>query len=245
MKILSIVLFPVLGLAAGGAAVQKDKPWTDWTAKDVEKILNQSPWGQTQVYTNTREMTYSPANRGGGLGALNEAVSTNFRIRFLSAKPIRLALLRHLELNPSAGPAVQIQAAREFAEQTFDDTIVVAVAWDSKDPRYNQLVFAYFSSAVTSTLRNNCYLEIKGGKRNFLQEYQPPAEDGLGGKFIFARSIDGSAFLDARKGDLHFFAQFPMLSGVRAGPIPSGSQYLTLDMRFTIADLMYNGVLEY
>ncbi|MDT7605258.1 MAG: hypothetical protein QOF61_3255, partial [Acidobacteriota bacterium] len=28
---------------------KKEKPWTEWSKKDAEKILNDSPWGQTQT----------------------------------------------------------------------------------------------------------------------------------------------------------------------------------------------------
>ena len=42
------------------------KPWTDWTKSDVEKILNDSPWGQTQIDTDTSEMVYTPTTRSGG-----------------------------------------------------------------------------------------------------------------------------------------------------------------------------------
>jgi hypothetical protein len=173
-KVLGILLFLML---AAAATAQKNKPWTEWKLKETEKILNDSPWAQTQTITNINEMNYSPANRGGGMGALNQPVNTNFRIRFLSAKPIRQALLRNLVLSRAA--EAQVSTAREFVDQTFDDAIVVAVAWDSNDPRYSQLVFTYFSSATTSTLRNETYLEIQGGKRNFLREYQAPTQAAI------------------------------------------------------------------
>src|SRR2546426_710790 len=47
-------------LFTAGLMAQKSGAWSDWSRKDAEKILNDSPWGQTQVETNTSEMTYSP-----------------------------------------------------------------------------------------------------------------------------------------------------------------------------------------
>ena len=38
----------VIMMLAVVAVAQKDKPWTEWTKKDVEKTLNDSAWGQTQ-----------------------------------------------------------------------------------------------------------------------------------------------------------------------------------------------------
>lgn len=93
--------------------------WSSWSEKETEKILNDSPWGQTQIETNTSEMTYSPTSGGssgmGGRntpnsaatmrgeqstnnqnrsveGAYNRAVSVAYHIRFLSARPIREAI---------------------------------------------------------------------------------------------------------------------------------------------------------
>ena len=54
------VIFIVLAMA------QRQKPWSEWTEKETEKILNDSPWGQTQVDTNTSEMTYSPTTGSSG-----------------------------------------------------------------------------------------------------------------------------------------------------------------------------------
>jgi hypothetical protein len=64
-------------MLAAAATAQKNKPWTEWKLKETEKILNDSPWAQTQTITNINEMNYSPANRGGGMGALNQPVKRN------------------------------------------------------------------------------------------------------------------------------------------------------------------------
>src|SRR6266436_7316922 len=47
-------------LLAAGIGAQQPTVWTGWSHKDAEKILNDSPWGQTQTDTNTSEMVYSP-----------------------------------------------------------------------------------------------------------------------------------------------------------------------------------------
>ena len=107
-----MVLFTV------GTIAQKEKPWTEWSKTEAEKILNDSSWAQTQVETNTSEMTYSPTTGSGSAqtsaapntttsirgeqaernrnrsaeGAYNQAVEIKYQIRFLSARPIREAL---------------------------------------------------------------------------------------------------------------------------------------------------------
>src|SRR5262245_13298179 len=87
----------------GDALGQQNKPWTEWSKKDAEKILSDSPWSQTQVETDTSEMFYSPTSdpRAPGVrttgtsgnrqaqGATNQAVNVKYHIRFFSARPVR------------------------------------------------------------------------------------------------------------------------------------------------------------
>ena len=44
-----LVICSILLLFAASASAQKAKPWTEWSAKDAEKVLNDSAWGQTQT----------------------------------------------------------------------------------------------------------------------------------------------------------------------------------------------------
>jgi hypothetical protein len=218
-------------LVAG--AQKKTKPWDEWNEKEVQKMLNDSPWGQTQTETNTSEMVYSPTSQTvpnptrSTEGAYNQAINLNFRIRLLSAKPIRQAFARSVGMkNPQL-----VEKLRAFADQKSDQWIVVAVDYDSTDQRFTGKAMQSFNSAITSTLKNNTYLETKDGKRVFLQEYMAPIKDGMGAKFVFPRTIDDKPFVNAESGYMRFYSEM-------------GSD-LKLNMRFKIADMMYDGKLEY
>jgi hypothetical protein len=226
-----------LVLAVGVAAAQKNKSWTEWNFKDAQKILDDSGWGQTQTETNTDEMTFSPKSRPiTGQGAMNQATSWSFRICFLSAKPIRQAYLRWLETNPTKASEEMLQGARQFVGMKFDQTIVIAVAYSGTDQRFTAAVFQAFNSAVTATLKQNTYLDLKGGKRVFLQDYRPPIPF-WGAQFIFPRFQDDKPVIDAKSGDVLFYSQFPKLMG--------NNQQVILNMRFKVANFIYSGVLEY
>ena len=228
-------LLTLLGLALAISVMAKDKPWTQWTDKDAKKILNDSGWGQTQTYMSTTEMNWSVAPRAvDSKGAVDQASGVNYRIRFLSAKPIRQALLRLVQLDPKATPA-QAEQAHQFVDTKYDQVVVIAASYDQdglpKDTRLTMTAFQVFTGSMTSMLKNNVYLEIKGGQRVFLQEYRPPSGDGMGAIFIFPRIVNGKQILNAKSGgDVRFYAEFP---GRR------------LDMRFKVSALMYDGVLEY
>lgn len=235
----ALAVFVCLALAMGIAFAQKNKPWTQWNAKEAEKILNDSGWGQTQSDVDTTEQTWSVGPRPtDGIGAVNQATGVNFYIRFLSAKPIRQAFLRLAELNPSKITQPELEQLRQFVDTKYDKTIVISVEFDGKDGRFTQPVFQAFTSGITATLKNNTYLDIKGGKRVFLEEYQPltPGKGG-GSKFIFPRIVDDQPVINAKTGDVRFYAEFPKLSG--------NNKQVKLDMRFKVNAFMYEGVLEF
>ena len=105
----------------------------------------------------------------------------------------------------------------------------MTVTFEAPDQRYSNSVMQTFNSAVTVTLKNNTYLESSDGKRLFLEEYLPPGKDGFGARFIFPRAPEGKPFIE--NGEIHFFCQFS-----RSGKI---------DRRFKLANMIYEGELEY
>lgn len=234
-KLTFMLLF--VALLSGMAVAQKSKPWTEWTKKDVDKLLNESAWGQTQTETDTSELTFRPtaqtdATRVGANrdeeGAKNQAVDLKYRIRFFSAKPIREAFARKLILeNPKIVPA-QLQS---FIEGDYSEMIVLAVTAESADRRYMGPVEQAFASATTGTLKNQAYLERKDGKRIFLEEYAQPGSDGTGAKFVFPRVVDGQPFLTAESDNVRFVADF--------------GKGIKISWKFKLSDMTYNGKLEY
>jgi hypothetical protein len=47
-------------MAVAAVAQKKDTPWTEWSKKDAEKVLADSPWAKAQTDTDTSQMFYSP-----------------------------------------------------------------------------------------------------------------------------------------------------------------------------------------
>jgi hypothetical protein len=251
-KTIFAVLLTALLLEAGSA---QEKPWVNWTKSEAEKILNNSPWGQTQTDTDTSEMMYSPTSQSGvststrtgvigtqtdrqsinnsraAQGANNQAISVNYHVRLLSAKPVRQAFMRVIELSQKSPDQELLEGLRAFVQRDFSNFIVVAVAFDSTDGRYSGPALQAFASATLGTLKNKTYLERKDGKRVFLLEYHAPINDGLGAKFIFPRIVDEKKFLNTASGSVRFYSEV--------------NNQLKLNVTFKISDMMYNGQLEY
>ena len=210
---------------------------TEWTERDATKVLNDSPWGRTLTFTSPEQQFRRPATGAQGANQSTsippQALQLNFRVRFLSAKPIRQALARIIEVKSKGGLKDDVaEQLKQFASGEFLEIIVVAVSADSVDTGSNvNQALALLSQGSTAKFKNNSFLEIKGGKRIFLQEYQPPRPDGFGARFIFQRIVDEKPFITMESEEIHFFAEL--------------SAAYKLDRRFKTKDMMYEGKLEY
>ena len=236
----------LLSVLASTMAQKADKKWTEWSKKDALDMLEKSPWAQTQTETDASEMMFSPTSAPGvngarttsnddsrlTQGATNQAVNVKFHVRFFSARPIREALIRLMELGQTAKPTADAVARmHNFAEVKSESSIIVAVTYEATDQRSGNAVMQALNSAAIGTLKNSTYLQRSDGKQLFLEEYVAPGKDGFGARFIFLRMPDEKPFIDASSKEIRFFAQV------------NGS--IKIDRRFKVADMMYQGELEY
>jgi hypothetical protein len=161
------------------------------------------------------------------------AVHINFRIRFMSARPVRLAVKRMMELKLKEKMSAEMaEHLKTFVSGDFKDLIVVTVVCDSPQVGANvQEAQSLLHNRGTAQLKNDTFLEIKGGKRLFLQEFQTPRNDGMGARFLFPRTVDGQPFITPETNEVRFFAEL--------------SSAYKLDRRFKIKDMTYEGKLEY
>lgn len=236
---ISLALALLLGFPLSLPAQWNNKPYTKWSEEEARKLLNDSPWGQTQAYTDT-SMEFSTGPKATtGISGNNSRQSVDysdrriaFRIRFLSAKPIRQALSRLMELKQKDKIGSQLAAQlKAFATAEIPDYIIVALDCDSKEVRTElQEARALLDNRKTADLKNRTFLSVRGD-RVFLVEYQPPKKDGFGAKFIFPRMVDGKPFITPESGEVQFYSEF--------------ADNLTFNMRYKVKDMIFQGKLEY
>lgn len=238
-----LLLCSVFILFTVSAAAQKEKPWTEWSEKDAIKVMTDSAWAQTQKElteggSGTSAMTAntgknSTANVGMSDGEKSDKIgqqkslTVNYHLSFLSAKPVRQAFVRYLELKTPETPADKAAERRAFIDRDFGDFIVVTLKLDGTDSQKlgpaRQLL-----SGDPNAFKDTAYLERKDGKRVALADYRVP--DVFGAKFIFPRTLEGKPFLDANSGEVRVYLEIGKTK---------------LSRRFKVAEMMYDGKLEY
>jgi hypothetical protein len=240
-----LMLLVLAALAVETVTGQKQpKSWKEWSKKDAEKMLNDSPWAHLQVDTDLSEMFYQPttdARTSGGRapnsnsrleqGATNQETKLTYGIRFFSARPVRQAFIRMIQLQKKDLEADVVDRMNKFAELPSTDSIIIAVTIEGTDKRSLGKAMQVIESAATGTLKNSTYLERNDGKRVFLEQYVPPGKDGFGARFIFPRIVDERPFLSTDFNDVRFVSEF--------------GTSIKLNMRFKVSDMMMDGKLEY
>lgn len=260
MKKLGVFLSCAIALFSIPALAQWDKKsYSEWSEKEATRMLNDSPWAQTQTFSDISQLTGN-ARLASGASRIGEEFHVNFRIRFLSARPVRQATARMIEIQNKGELSEPVEKQlKAFAAADFPDYIVITVTIDSPRPsNHLQQATTMLAKITTADLQNNTYLLAGNGKRVFIKEYQSPRNDGFGARFIFPRLVDGKPYITAETESVLFHAEM-MEAGATASSSanpsqqtgPSASSSITpfsnfiLNMRYKIKDMMFGGKLEY
>jgi hypothetical protein len=100
-------VWAVLAVAVSAAEVWEQKPFTQWSDKDVEKLTTDSPWAGKASLTHERE--------GANLGPVP---NWKLVISVRSALPIKQALLRK-ELGSGAAPSAEQESELSKADARY------------------------------------------------------------------------------------------------------------------------------
>lgn len=187
MQFRSKTLLPLccLTIAVTAISQERSKPWTDWSKVDADRVLTDSPWGQSF----RPSIPYDPSSEFAYPGS-------EIKVCFFSAMPIRQALVRQAEIDPRKYTNARLETLRKIVNSRFDQNIVILMVGGTRQ------------DANTNFLKYSTYLECDG-KRVYLEEYQVKSEDGLGTKFIFPRFINGAPLLDLKSKEVRFHSEFP------------------------------------
>ena len=111
------------------------KPPSQWTDKDIQRILTDSPWSRAVSITMSGGMPMGGGRGGrggrggGGMGGAM-APSITFYVRWQSAKPIKLATVR-ARMGAEADTSPQ---AREFVEREEPDYVIALIGPPMEPP---------------------------------------------------------------------------------------------------------------
>ncbi len=236
----AVVIAALLIISAVASAQWSGKPPAEWSEKEAMKLLSDSPWGQTLVFGNPSDRDAAPhrdadSSRTIDIGGsrINRAAQVNYRVAFLSARPVREAISRLLEIN-QGGKVNEDMAAqlKSFVEEDYKDHVIISVFFDAPRPTtklYNAREL--LDNLTLERLKANTYLSVEGGERVRLQEYIPPHGNYLGARFVFPRMVKGEPLATLQNISIHFHSEL--------------DDAYTLDKSFKLGAMIYKNRLEY
>jgi hypothetical protein len=202
--------FLLVGTAFGAEWWEK-KHFLEWSAKEARRMLDDSPWGKIHRVTIMNPSHFGERNfESIGGGDLEREKHILFHIRFLTAKPIRMAISRQMMLEQK--DEVDTSVISHFVEQGDPKYLVIAVALSAK-PKGTRAVSNFWTALMnlkTSDLTSNTFLSAKSGKRVYLSSYLAPQGNGLGARFLFSRTLsDGKPLVTADEKEIRFETVIP------------------------------------
>ena len=232
----TVVMFLMICLTVAVVGQKKLKPWKEWSKSDAQKVLDDSPWAHPQVDMELTDANRLNRSRVVGTGDEDVRIRMNseravYAIRFLSARPVRQAFVRMIQLQQKDLNPDTVSRMSAFAEKPSEDLIVVAVTVEGPDAKPIEKVMQVIRIASTALLRTDTYLERSDGKRVYLDEYTPPGRDGFGARFIFPRIVDGKPFLSSEFTTVRFVSEL--------------SSSIKLNMLYKVKDMIIDGKVEF
>jgi len=247
--------------AAGAAEFWDKKKFTQWSKKDVEKMLSNSPWTEDFEDTDVNiDPLQSPALSSGpplnetGTGApptddtdvglrARQAVARliyNFQIR--SALPVRQALVRRAQLQqdyermPAEQRQVFDQQAAQFLGEDFSDRVVIFVSFDSNIDFDERECARFWGKQSAETLKNSVYLIGARGRKAELREFMLADNSGQRFQFTFPRTVEGELVAGPEDKSLQLEFIHP---GIR------GKAERRVLVEFKLKKMLVDGQLEY
>jgi hypothetical protein len=175
----------------------EEKDYTSWSDKDCREMLTKSPWAYTNSFGEVPPIgsqTGGIDSRSQGTGAptWGEAESTQvFEFRFLTAKPIRMALAR-LQLLQRPGNAALLEEVKKYVDAPPEKDIVIQVTYRTFPPGSSAVhdIHSYFIGANLADFRTTTYLASDKAGMISLAAYLGPAPNRSNPSFVFPRLND-------------------------------------------------------
>jgi hypothetical protein len=204
------MLFCVLLFAATWLLAKDfwEQPFDKWKRDEVQRMLNDSPWAQSQTANQVRGGKDDTGSAG------EKELYYRFTVRFFSSRPVREAYVRMMQLmnnyDNMAGDQRQEFDTRFKKALNLEvaDRVIVAVDYATNDQNAVRDLRTFFETARTEMLKQQVYLITQHNGRVELREYFPPSSDGTGAKFVFPREVNGKPIIgpDDKEVRFDFFA---------------------------------------
>ncbi len=214
-SIRSVVLIPTLVTLAALVCAQEvwiTKPYSQWSKKESEGVLNNSPWASKQElriafdkHSQKAAGSYSGVSSASAAQAQTEVssdvpVDFQFTLRLRSALPVRQAIVRMKQLetdleklSPKDLAAFDTQIKGLLECPACVGNYVITLSSKSSNSPGADAVFATFKGGRLADLQRFIYIANERGEQRWLVHFVAPKAPGDEAIFFFPRLDDKGA----------------------------------------------------
>jgi len=235
--------FSLLVLLAAVTALHaqfwQKKPPQEWSKSDCQKMLSDSPWTRSRVVS---DIMLARTTEPGSVQTPGRDVQPEIRyqVRFLSALPVRQALVRQVQLSPQfqkLSPEERKSAEERqagFINTVYPDHVVVQVSYSTNVVGYQLELERAMSLPTPSEMRISTFLNTPAGRIELLDVIRPAGGGEL--HLVFPRNVDGKPVLQPTDKKVSVEFTHP-----RVGALPSERIFV----EFKVKDMLLDGQLVY
>jgi len=227
---LSVILLGAAGLWLSAANFWDSKPYTDWNDKEIDKVLNDSPWGD-RMGVRTGERGVVASVEGDAKGTVMGETEVQVSLQWRTALPIRQALAR-LQFK---GDTINSPEAKAVIDRQSDVYVLAVVGLPSS---------VRAAASNKEQLTSDTVIKIKNKpdlKPSDIQMPAPPAaKGGFGGKGGGKGGFGG--------GNVDLYYVFPKAAGITEADneleFVSKMGKITVRKKYKLKDMVFSGKFE-
>jgi hypothetical protein len=220
MKRIFCLLVPMLLLSAAfavGEEFWEKKEYKQWSLKECDKLLSESPWAKGLTLSSVGIMDNSKTSTDG------QQPFIKYQIQFRSALPIRQALVRKQQIQAKYDtlPPEQKQQfdkqAESFLNSAPEDSVIVYVEYTTNDNVRIQELARHWQSRTTDMLKTMAYLSASKGDKVSLVNFTPGRGADQFFTFVFPRESNGKPVVTPQDKNIKLEFIYPVISGLGTG----------------------------
>jgi hypothetical protein len=178
-----------------------DKPYSKWSAKDIKRLLGESPWGKTTTLrTPIIKQIHRETGQFSGLAGEGEGVAdptVEYAVYLRTARPVREALVRQAQLEEKyeqmEDPAKKAFDNRwgQFLAADVSDKIIFQVQYSSNTNDIDRQLMNFWQTQTAGTMRDLSAMTWPDGQRLAPIAYWAARGAGREFQIAFPRPKDG------------------------------------------------------
>jgi hypothetical protein len=205
----------------GGTSAQfwKEKEWREWSKDETTKMLEDSPWAKKWTQGQVGEVPFGQPSMGTG-----REVRPNlyYIVQFRSARPIREAVLRQVQLGSQFKKMSDLEKKRfeeqaeEYRSRSYDEVILIHVIYGSNVQIYERDMARFWQGFPTGTVPMSANLiSSRGTKVGCVRLVSPPGS-AYEFELVFPRLIGGEPWITSEDKRLRVEFLHPNVGGMRS-----------------------------